>query len=644
MMKIFLYLLILFLIGTSAIFAQLDSLYLHDKLNVLLEESSEEIEDGSLYEYLDQLRDDPIDLNSASINDLLKIPFLDFSSASQIINIREVNGIFSSKDQLYEIETFPKEIIDRIYPFVIVRKSSIKKFFASLDGEIRSRTITDIQEKEGFVKERFLGNKNKSYNRMKIRFGDKAKLNLLAEKDAGENSYFDFTSFSFSIERILAFDRIAVGDFTSEFGQGLVLWSPYGFGKNSASTGSIIKSERRFTSYASSDENRFFRGGAVKVLSGIFSSSVFYSSKNIDSRIDTISGAIISIPIDGYHRTESELVKKKKLKENIFGVSGGISLWEKLSLSCLYLNEKLDALVPIQNNYYSIAYSLVINNLLIKGETASDGKNISSIISASVNLSKNFNFITSFRNYNSKYSSRFANALSESSSPNNEIGFYTGFDLRTKLGRSTVYFDIFKFPHSSFYSNFPSSGNEFSIYHEFIPAKKTKLRFNLKFENKEVENVFGGKIISMNRKILRYKFDLTKQLSKSIRLKSRIEFANYNDGVDREKGALVYQDINFRHLKSISFYGRIIFFKTDSFNSRVYEFENDLTGTMYNPALYGEGIRWYFLMKYQPLKNVVVSGKYSETYKPDERFLGSGLTKINNNLDNRISFQLDIYF
>ncbi len=65
---------------------------------------------------------------------------------------------------------------------------------------------------------------------------------------------------------------------------------------------------------------------------------------------------------------------------------------------------------------------------------------------------------------------------------------------------------------------------------------------------------------------------------------------------------------------------------------------------MYNPALFGEGIRWYAMIKYRPMKYLILSAKYSETYKPDERTLGSGLMQINNNLDNRISIQLDVYF
>ncbi|MGQ9643414.1 MAG: hypothetical protein ACUVT3_06120 [Ignavibacterium sp.] len=91
-------------------------------------------------------------------------------------------------------------------------------------------------------------------------------------------------------------------------------------------------------------------------------------------------------------------------------------------------------------------------------------------------------------------------------------------------------------------------------------------------------------------------------------------------------------------------YGRIIFFETDSFNSAVYEFENDLTGVLTNLAMYGKGLRWYLMIRYKPFRFATLSLKYAETYKPNETSLSSGNNLIRNNLDNRISFQIDIAY
>ena len=140
--------------------------------------------------------------------------------------------------------------------------------------------------------------------------------------------------------------------------------------------------------------------------------------------------------------------------------------------------------------------------------------------------------------------------------------------------------------------------------------------------------------------------DLIYKVSKDLRLKTRIEYNHFfiKDANLKENGLLVYQDLRYVPQKNINLYGRIIFFQTDSFNSAVYEYENDLLGVMPNLAMYGKGIRWYVIVKYKPLQFLTLSTKYSETYKPDETSLSSGDNEITGNVDNRISIQIDMSF
>jgi hypothetical protein len=91
-------------------------------------------------------------------------------------------------------------------------------------------------------------------------------------------------------------------------------------------------------------------------------------------------------------------------------------------------------------------------------------------------------------------------------------------------------------------------------------------------------------------------------------------------------------------------YARIVFFRTDSFNSAIYEYENDLTGVLTNRALFGEGLRWYLIIRYRPMRLFTLSLKYSETYKPKEKSISSGFNEIAGNLDNRLALQIDVKF
>ncbi len=61
-----------------------------------------------------------------------------------------------------------------------------------------------------------------------------------------------------------------------------------------------------------------------------------------------------------------------------------------------------------------------------------------------------------------------------------------------------------------------------------------------------------------------------------------------------------------------------------------------------NRALFGRGNRWYFLAKYQPIKNLAVFVKYSETYRDDVDVIGTGGDQIDGNLDRRVGVQLEV--
>jgi hypothetical protein len=74
----------------------------------------------------------------------------------------------------------------------------------------------------------------------------------------------------------------------------------------------------------------------------------------------------------------------------------------------------------------------------------------------------------------------------------------------------------------------------------------------------------------------------------------------------------------------------------------VYEYENDLRGVFANLALYGKGWRWYLLMRWRVADIISFSAKYAETRKEGVASLGSGLTEILGDVDNRIGVQVEI--
>jgi len=197
-------------------------------------------------------------------------------------------------------------------------------------------------------------------------------------------------------------------------------------------------------------------------------------------------------------------------------------------------------------------------------------------------------------------------------------------------------------------------GREFSGQVEQKFGRQIHLTFRFRekadHETEDVFDAFGRtkkELIEKKRAQLRLQLDY--QLSKQLRLRSRVEFIKvrqnrFNPGKskDHENGFLVYQDIRLRPTKKFQIQARLTFFESDSFNSRLFQYENDLPGVLTNRALFGRGNRWYLLAKYQPLKKVAAYLKYSETYRDDVDVIGTGADQIDSNLDRRVSLQLEM--
>ncbi|MCB9211380.1 MAG: hypothetical protein H6609_18595, partial [Ignavibacteriales bacterium] len=257
-------------------------------------------------------------------------------------------------------------------------------------------------------------------------------------------------------------------------------------------------------------------------------------------------------------------------------------------------------------------------------------------------LNESVQCVTSYRNYPKNYFNIYSSGFGESSNTQNETGYYFGLRITTDYGKFNIYYDIYKFNYFNFYSDmFSSNGNDFLFNYENKIFKGVNLKLKIKDEIKEKMIALDSKDEIGENEKLNVRTTLDYKLTKNIYGKSRIEYVKYSVHKTNEEGYLLLQDIKLLFTKQLNLTSRIVFFQTKSFNSRVYEFENDIRGVMTNLALFGEGLRWYLLLHYKFSNNLYTYLKYSETFKPNEKALGSGNTEIFGNLDNRISFQID---
>jgi hypothetical protein len=657
-MRYIIYITLLLLKLPNIIFSQVDTTDIHqDNIDYefLLEETSAENENSQLLDLIEEYKRNPVDINYANLSELLKIPFINYSLAENIISYRNRHGEFSTKNDLLKINSTNQNEIKNLFPFIVIKdKPTPSSSFFSKHYSVyfRNRASFSVQKRKGEIEHKYADSGIKSYNRLIIEMNNNIELSFLSEKDAGEKSITDFTSFHISFSDILFLNKLVIGDYLIESGQGLAIWSPYAFSKGNNAVTGALKRDRNIVGYTSSDENQFYRGAAVNFDFNIFSASFFYSNNKIDANVDTLTNRITSLPLSGYHRTGSEIQHKNSINRKVLGGKINYRIGDILKLEALYYNLQFSKEILQKDqfsaaggifNFYSTAYSFSYDNFKLSGEFSYNGRSVASINNILINIGNDLDYILSVRNYPRNYYNFYSHGFGESSTTKNEFGIYTGFEFKSNFGKFNFYYDQFTFPTAGYFVPLPGKGYEFLLNFNSYKTGDVYLGFKYKFENKEVTEIKQDKNLISTRRKSNIRAELKYAPSSSLRLRTRIEylFLNYSVSNNNERGYLLYQDARIDFTNNLRLYGRLVLFQTDSYASRLYEFENDVRGKLNNPGLFGNGIRWYLLAEYKIFDFLKISAKYSELYKPDETTLGSGNNEIANNVLNKVTLQFD---
>lgn len=692
-MKIYQYISILFIAFTSGLLhsqpdtskVSADTTDLRKNLQeeILIQDSESEEEDSKLIDELENLKRNPYDLNTVTLTELESIPFLNSVIAKKIMDYKKEIKVFRSKRALLKVEGMTEDLYEKIKIYLVVRQST-KDILIDETGislpvmslktknlltvRFRSRFFQDLQQREGFLNGRYEGSRPKVYNQFNVKYGKfdyKLEGNITVEKDAGEKNLADFVSGFVELKDYRFIKEAVAGDYTLNFAQGIAMWSSLSFSKGIDATTPLKKRGKGIDGYGSVNEVQFFRGAATRINIQDFNLNVFYSDNYYDATIDTTFDEVSSFNYDGYHRTTSELNRKNSAKEKLFG---GRLTYEagSLKLGTTYWTNKFsksiipDSLKQLFNfsgtsaNMIGVDYDFIFKNMNFYGEWArSQSKAIAGISSLQITFFRFADVLFSYRNYSRNFAPVHSFAFGEKNGDSfNERGFYSGITLRPVKGLVVnSYFDQFEFPYRTFFNPVPTSGNDFLVSAEWKAAKGLILNLKYKNENKEdtrtVLDEFNREVRRIdNRNQLNIRTGFIYQVTERLRVRSRFEyvFVSYKNFGGSNKGTLFFSDVRIIPVTGIVFDARFVVFDTDDFDSRLYEFENDIKGVFSNVALYGKGRRWYAVIRYKPFPFFEISGKYAETYIDGVRSIGSGNDEIKGDINNRISFGLEIGF
>lgn len=650
-----------------------------------------EVDYEGLIDLQNELIKHPIDLNKATAEDLQPLMDLDLLSgiqANSIISYRDKLGNFISIFELQAVPYLDVETIKGFLPFVKINSDitdyqiTAKELLTKGDYMIMMRGNRYLEEQKGFSPidstststSRYLGSPYTLYARFKYSYGTRFSYGITAQKDAGEQFFsgtqkhgFDFYSAHVYYRGNHFLKAVSLGDYELKFGQGLIMYSGFSTGKSPAVM-LIKRGGSPLHPYTSVNEYTFFRGGAAVVGNKNISLTGFFSYKPIDGNVtsvDTISEegtTISSIGVDGYHRTTTELADKNTVKQTVFGGNLDVKL-HSLTLGATAIETQLS--VPVVKDYqpynqYQFSgdhlsqagahFDWNYRNFNLFGEAALSNNGGKAMTTGMIiSIDPRVDLALLYRNFSKDYQFLFANAFAESTTPDNEKGFYTGISIRPKQGwQLDAYADIYHKPWLSFGVNAPSIGTDYFTQLTYKPNKVLIIYARWKDENKQANASPNSEpinyLVDTRKQDLR--FNVSYKASPTISLQSRAEWVFFHEtNLDARHGFLAFQDVSYRRLGSpVQLTMRMCLFDADTYDARIYAYENDVLYAFSIPSFQNQGMRFYVVSRFTITRGIDVWLRYAQTYYTNLSIIGSGLDEIDGNTKSEVKAEVRFKF
>lgn len=650
------------------------------QLEALADAVQSETEDDSYLQLLEQYRHHPLDINAADAAEWRELQLLSDWQIDNLLSYRKLLGYFTS---LYELQAIPGwdiMIIKRVLPFLTMgnavpvasdmlqrlRKGKHSLIFRLSQVLEKAKAYTDAANG-------YRGSPQRIFLRYRYSYKNLLQAGITGDKDAGEqffkgaqSSGFDFYSFHFFSRRMKRVQALALGDFTVNMGQGLIQWQSLAF-KKSGDAMAIKRQSAVLRPYSSAGEFNFHRGAGVTLENKKTEWTIFASlrklSANLVAAADTVAADdfFSSFLTSGNHRTAAEIADRHNLTQ----IAGGTALryrsgrWQA-GVNAVYYsfsnplhkrNQPYNRYALTGKQWYnaSFDYSATFRNLHFFGEAAVD-KNYSTAFLNGLLISADRRVdIALLQRYLSKsYQSVGGNAFTESVAPSNETGWYMGIAIRpSTMLRIDGYADFYTFPWLRYRTDAPGRGNDFSVQLVYIPSRQAEIITRYRNEIKQGNQPGNATVLNYLTGVQRqsWRIHINYKLASAFTIRSRVEALWYNSGnkKQQETGALYFVDCLYKPLlKPLSAAVRLQYFESDSYNSRLYAYENDVLYRYSIPVIYGRGYRYYCLLAYDVTQKITAWLRYAQTIYPGQVSIGSGPDTIDNDQRTELRVQVQI--
>ncbi|MBO9632514.1 MAG: hypothetical protein J7578_05305, partial [Chitinophagaceae bacterium] len=537
----------------------------------------------------------------------------------QISSLLLYRKTFGKLLSIYELQAIPgwdEATIIKLLPYISISSTEAtdKKFFQRFKGGEENLLMRSGKwlSKEGPA----------AFIRYRYKMEKQLQWGFTMEKDAGEGFFrgaqkngFDFYSAHLFARRTGPLQVLALGDFLVNMGQGLIQWQGMSYAYGAVL--SLKKQSEVLQPYSSAGEFNFHRGIGISTGSGPVQATAFVSYRKLSAHLkeDSAGRWFNNFVTSGYHRTASE--QEAKGTVNVF--TTGTSLRMKRRSWQIGVNAvqyhlsvplrrpdppyKLFAIEGDKWSNASFDYGITIRNWHVSGELAID-QHLALAFTGAVmgSLNSGLQLGIQYRNFSKQYQSLFSSAVSQGAAPSNEEGIGIRIEWQPqRKWRMQASADIFRFPWLRYRIDAPANGYEHLITVIHQVSKKIGLQFRYQLSSKPVNqsDTVALKFPAWQQR-KQWRLQWSWEMNEKWKVTQRTDYLVAGaKGILQETGISCWLDATYKPDRQWMLSGRLHFYETGGYQSRIYSYERDLLYSYSMPAFAGNAIRVYTLVRYR---------------------------------------------
>lgn len=632
-----------------------------------------------LNELYERYKAKPINLNDTNQDELSSLFFISPFQQAALQAYIEQYGTLLSVNELSMINGYDSITIEMLRPIaetVPVDKRepfSIKRMLQQGRHNMVVGGNGTIEQARGYREGQYEGDPYRLYFRYQFKYQDQIQLQLSGDKDPGEAFFtgsqqqgFDHYGYHLMVSNLGVVKRAIIGQYNLQFGQGITLCSGYAPYKSWGSFG--YRTAEGILAASPFAEYNYLTGGAATItllpsieLTAFYANTAYDATvpKNMVGKQEDGYEMVQSLYQSGYHRTETEIGKKRQIHEQLWGANlqyKGKRLRIGMTAYKMLLDKKIKPSDSYRYNYYyfrgyhnyniGIDGAYRIGNLMMYGEISmAENHSKAGIIGAEYLVNGDNRLGIYYRDYEATYWNLHTSGLGTGRDTRNEKGICLNLQSRLPWHvMCNASIDIARYPEMKYgvYGPSKSLDGRIRISKELNRQMEVNLYYRYKMQGENIKKVDDYRVGTARKNQLQGEWRWNIGHFES---RMRAVGSWYTLEEETTAGWMAYEDLRYTAERiGLTVDARLVLFDIASYDARIYTMESGLMYDNGSVFYMDRGERFSIVVHYEIGKHWALGMKYSLTNYTNKETQGSGYDQIDGPHKQQWKVQLRVKF